>query len=377
MPSGFHNEETFDEYRTSKSARDGVTCQDCHMGKTPGENEGFDFGPAAEIGEYKTKPRRLSNHYFAGPDVPILHPGIFPHNPDAIELADYRQWLQFDHAAGWGTDEFESRVTSDHKFPEFWNDEQLRREARAVLDQNAGLMEWAKDQRMRVMRAGYKVQDVVLRSANLTSGLRFDVKLHNAVAGHNAPSGFIHERMVFFQVTVTNSQGSVVFRSGDRDPNGDLRTHFSPYVSNRELPIDDQLFNLQSHFSASAAFGANRSQFRFVPVAFTTRPFMRPVPNPASLLGHPNDVRTIKNSIEPLGHRWAHYKVAPEKLTVGETYQVNIKLIAQQMPNYFLFGMSNAGFDYDLSVREVTGRTTKTAMELWDHTMTVTVTEGR
>ena len=44
----------------------------------------------------------------AGPDYSIVHPGIFPHNTEASELANIRQWLEFDHEVGWGTDEFQA-----------------------------------------------------------------------------------------------------------------------------------------------------------------------------------------------------------------------------------------------------------------------------
>ncbi|MBT3787353.1 MAG: hypothetical protein HOC33_02630 [Alphaproteobacteria bacterium] len=373
LPTGVHNEETFDEYRTSQSARDGVTCQDCHMGKVPGENKGFDIAPAAVIGKIETAARRRSNHYFAGPDFSVLHPGIFPHNPDAVTLATYEQWLEFDHKKGWGTDDFEDEVADDYKFPKFWQDQDLRYEAREILNEQFELLGWAKGQRETLMKAGYKVDKVVVDSAGMSSGINFRIKLRNAVLGHNAPSGFIHERMIFFQITVTDSQGNVVFKSGDRDPNGDLRERYSRYVRNGEVKYDKQLFNLMSHFMTRTFWGGERTQLRAVPFSATTRPFIRPPTMPTAIHMRPESARSLKNSIEPGGHRWAKYSVDSNLLKAGETYSVNMKLIAQQLPAYFVHVNEDVGFDYNLSTRELAKRIVDLSIPLWETTETVKI----
>ncbi len=373
LPTGFHNEETFDEYRTSPSAAAGVTCQDCHMGKVPGEAKGFDIGPAAVIGKTETKHRRISNHYFAGPDFSVLHPGIFPHNPNAVKLATYEQWLQFDHEKGWGTDKFEDNVDANYKFPKFWQDQDLRYEAREILDEQFKLLDWAKNQRLAVMKAAYKVEDFVVEKANLRNGLKFKIKLRNAVLGHNAPSGFIHERMVFFQITVTDSRGKVVFRSGDRDPNGDLRERPSRYVRAGKLPLDAQLFNLQSHFMIRNFFGGERTQQRFIPFSQTARPFVRPPSNPVAILMRPNNTRTFKAGIEPGGFRWAAYEVDGDSLKAGETYTLHMKLIAQPMPAFFVNVNAGVGLDFNFSLRELAKRMVDISIDLWEHSETVMI----
>ena len=391
LPTGIHSEETFDEYKMSKSAKKGETCQDCHMGKVPGENKGFDEGPAANVGGshkfsidnplsggkftggFETETRRISNHFFGGPDFSVLHPGIFPHNPDAVSLANYRQWLQFDYKEGWGTDEFEDNVSDDYVFPEYWDDVDLRYEARDILNDQFELIEWAKGQRKAVLQAAYKVDDVHIKEASSKKGLKVDIKLHNPVDGHNVPSGFIHERMVFIQITVTDSQGNVVFRSGDRDPNGDLRETFSRYVRNGELPYDDQLFNLQSHFISRHRFGGERAQINPAAFSFASRPFVRPPGNPTSIAQHPLNLRVFKATIGPGGYRTAHYKVDPDKLKAGETYTLDMKVIAQQMPGFFIHDLSPVGFDYNFSVRELVDRTIANSVAVWEGTETVTV----
>ncbi len=85
--NGFRLEEAFSEYRVSPAAAEGTTCQDCHMGKVQGIPSGYHQGPGAVVGGVPTKDRKLTNHIFAGPDYSLVHPGIFPHNAEARQLA--------------------------------------------------------------------------------------------------------------------------------------------------------------------------------------------------------------------------------------------------------------------------------------------------
>ena len=66
------------------------------MSTEPGVNSGYAMGPAAVVGGRPTRPRKRTNHMFAGPDYSIIHPGIFPHNARAARLAEIRDWLVFD-----------------------------------------------------------------------------------------------------------------------------------------------------------------------------------------------------------------------------------------------------------------------------------------
>ena len=84
--------------------------------------------------------------------------------------------------------------------------------------------------------------------------------MYNATDGHGVPTGFDGERNVFLQTTVTDCQGKVVFKSGDLDPNGDVRGENSVYVHNGELPQDKQLFSLQTKFLVRISAAANGSR---------------------------------------------------------------------------------------------------------------------
>ena len=62
---------------------------------------------------------------------------------------------------------------------------------------------------MAVLRAGYVLGDVKIDRAD-AGGIKFNVEVKNATDGHNVPTGFDAERLVFLQVTVTDADGKVV-----------------------------------------------------------------------------------------------------------------------------------------------------------------------
>ena len=169
--NGFRLEEAFSEYRLSPAAARGVTCQDCHMGKEQGVASGYETGPAAVVGGVPTLPRKLTNHFFAGPDYSVIHPGIFPHNAEAQQMATLEEWLQFDYRAGWGTDKFEDNVPKSHTYPERWRSVDDRYDARAILDEHFECLAFAREKRLEVLRNGYHLGDVVVKQAR-ASGLR-------------------------------------------------------------------------------------------------------------------------------------------------------------------------------------------------------------
>jgi hypothetical protein len=111
---GIKLEVVWDQYRDSPAMARGVTCQECHMGKTPGRPDGYVQGPAAVVNGQAVGNRAHHNHAFYGPGYPIAHPGIFPHNPDGDRWS-YQDWLKYDFRAGWGTDEFEDLAADADK----------------------------------------------------------------------------------------------------------------------------------------------------------------------------------------------------------------------------------------------------------------------
>jgi len=350
--NGFRLEEAFSEYRLSPAARKGTTCQDCHMGKVHGIPSGYEHGPAATIGGKTTTPRKLTNHFFAGPDYSVIHPGLFPFNVEAQELATMREWLQFDYKAGWGTDKFEDTVSEDMKFPERWDSLDDRYDAREILNVQFDQLEWARQKRLEVLLNGYKMGDPIILQ-NDKDGLRFKVKVENLTDGHNVPTGFAAERLVFIQVTVTDATGKAVFKSGDYDPNGDVRDHESAYVINGELHLDDQLFDLRSRILVTNSRGGERERVIPVPYPITTIPFLRPTIRSLILTGESPVERIHRRSLAPLDYTWAEYYVDGDLLTGNGPYKAKIDFIAGMAPANLIGAIKGQGFDYAMSAREV------------------------
>ncbi len=321
------------------------------MGKVQGIVSGYDFGPAAIVGDVPTKPRKLTSHFFAGPDYSIIHPGIFPHNDRAQQLASLEDWLQFDVAAGWGTDEFEDNLPDGFEFPPAWASIDPRYDAREIIGDQLELLDWATSKRLEVLRNGYKMGDIETVRAD-AGGIEFRVAIRSGTDGHNVPTGFTGERLVWLDVTVTDAEGTVIFRSGDRDPNGDLRDGHSSYVHAGEIELDLYLLSLQSIFVTQNGRGGEIEHVIPIPYPVTALP--RVLPSTVSLVftGEPATERNHKKGIEPLGERVGRYVVERDQLTGKSPYKANVKLISQPAPVNLLVAMQSVGFDYGLTPRQ-------------------------
>lgn len=353
--NGFRLEEAFSEHKSSPAAAAGVSCQDCHMGTVQGLVSGFNEGPAAIVGGVETKPRKLTNHFFAGPDYSIVHPGIFPHNADAAQMATLSEWLQFDDKAGWGTDDFEDAVADDYEFPERWGSIDDRYDAREIIDGQYELLDWAREKRLEVLRNGYVLSDIVTQAID-RSGIKFKVSVRNGIDAHNVPTGFIGERLVWLHVVVKDPDGNVIFESGDLDPNGDVRDLHSLYVHNGELPLDNQLFSLQSKFITRNIRGGEREQVLSVNYSIDPLPFIRPSVRSTILTGQPAGARIHRLGIPPASTRWARYRVGKKHITSAGAYTVTVRLKAGMVPVNLINEIKDVGFDYGMTTKEVAER---------------------
>lgn len=370
LMNGFRLEEAFSSFKNSPAAKEGTTCHDCHMGTVPGVKSGYRNEPAAVVGGVPTKPRKRTNHMFPGPDFSIIHPGLFPHNDKAAALATMRQWLTFDHQAGWGTDEFEEKVTDDQKFPEHWASPDDRYDAREILNEQFKLLDEIHQQRLALLRVAYRLGELRVTKAD-AKGLKFAIQFRNATDGHNAPTGFDAERPVWLHVTVTDPAGKVVFESGDLDPNGDVRDLHSTYVHHGDLPLDKQLFSLQSKFITRNLRGGEREQVLAVNYSVDPIPFIRPETSSSILTGRPGGARIQRRGIEPLGERWPEYQVAGRQLTGDGPYRVAVEVKAGMVPVNLISEIQVVGFDYNMSPREVADAVRNGQMLLWREEVTV------
>jgi nitrate/TMAO reductase-like tetraheme cytochrome c subunit len=374
--NGFRLEEAFSEWKHAPAADRGISCQDCHMGKEPGkivgdpDAENFDktnypHGPAAVVGGEESEPRKLTNHRFVGPDYSVIHPALFPFNPAAIDhdddevagsegLATIEQWLKFDWRAGWGTAEFEDKVFENpdkYEFPDRWDTVDARYAARDIIERNLEVLREMRQKRLELMRNAIWIGDIKKQWDD--DGLRFDVKVENITGGHGVPTGFDGERVFWLYVKVTDANGEVVFESGDLDPNGDVRDLHSKYVHNHELPQDKQLFSLQSRFLTRNIRGPEREQVLPIPFGLTPLPFLNKSTRPNLLYGRPFGARKHRKGIEALGHRWADYHVPAEKLTGEPPYEAVVQFKMAMVPVNLLIAIQKAGFQYDMSTRDV------------------------
>jgi hypothetical protein len=368
--NGFRLEEAFAEYKQSPAAAKGVTCQDCHMGKVQGIPSGYDEGPAAVVGGVPTRPRKVTDHYFAGPDYSIVHPGIFPHNVEAAQFKTLREWLQFDVEAGWGTDAFENSAPRDHAFPEAWKSIDDRYDAREIINEQFRRLEVAEKKRLQVLQNGFALSDIRL-TRNDEDRVEFEIDVMNATEGHGVPTGFDAERLMFLEVTVTDDKGRVVYQSGDRDANGDVRDLHSLYVHNGELPQDEDLFNLQSKFVVRMLRGGEREQVLAVNTSQGVLPFVRPEARATTIYGRPRGARKHKQNIEPLGKRTAPYGFERAALQGSESFTINIKFISQMVPVNLVAAIQGVGFDYGMSPKQVADAVVAGAQVVQEQTLTV------
>ena len=366
LVNGFRLEEAFSEFKNSPAAKAGVSCQDCHMATEPGVASPYAEAPAAIVGGKPTKPRKKTDHMFIGPDYSVIHPGIFPHNTKASELATIREWLTFDVEAGWGTDEFEDRIDDDHEFPERWRSADDRYDARDILNENLALLEEAHRQRRKVLQAGYQLGEMEVVRADERRGLEFKVELRNATDGHGVPTGFDAERLVFLRITVSDREGTVIYRSGDLDPNGDVRDLHSLYVHNGELPLDKHLLSLQSRFVTRMVRGGEREQVLALNYSPDPLPFLRPSTSSTILTGRPLGARKHKQNIAPGDSVWGRYKVAPSALTGKGPYKARVQVVAGMIPVNLIHEIKDVGFDYFMSAREVAEKVVEGHLVLWE-----------
>ncbi len=409
-----------------------------------GRDLNYAFEPVAKIRNspkdpregMPTAPRKRTNHMFIGPDYSIVHPGLFPHSLDAPDLTygqrfrksmtrhetlvandldstasaqrderlkeaaeDARRhalsdWIDFRWWEGWGTTAFERELSETERtrrlanvgFP--WADPEdptgsrLRRQAaRLVLARQFNLLNKAHIERTRILRRALQFK-VFEMTQNDSSGLRFSVDVHNVTNGHAVPTGFDAERVMFMEVKVTDANHRVLFVSGDRDPNGDLRDLHSSYVhagadksgewiaesawkeeeglsllqADRRWVLDRQLFSLQSHFVTTNLVGGEREQILPINLSVDPLPYIRPSTRAEIHSGRTGNARKQFRTIPPLGHRTAEYRVGPDQLTGATPYTIDLRLISQMVPVNLVKRISSVGFDYNLSPREVAQR---------------------
>ena len=353
---GIKLEVVWDQYRNSPAFEQGVTCQDCHMGKVPGVAAGYDRGPAAKLqGKSPNVDRQHSNHAFYGPGYPIAHPGIFPHNPVA-ERWSVEEWLKFDYRAGWGTEAFENKIDAKElkvEFPDVWEDAGDRAEAREIIAQNLEKVAGKAKLRRQVLENGSRLDGPFFASKpQAGDSLSFHYTLTNTNIGHNLPSGSLGAQPeIWLNVALVDPDGKNVWESGYVDKNGDMADLHSLEVAAGTIAHDDQLFNLQTKFLTTNVKGTDREMYLPVNVDVDQLPFLRPPAQPVSVMNHPPFVRMEGRSLPPLASRDAKYSVPGELLTKPGKYKLQARMRSRAEPIYFM-RFVNATADMEQSMNE-------------------------
>ncbi len=338
---GIKLEVVWDQYRASPAAAQGTTCQDCHMGKTPGKNDGYATGPAAIVEGIPINPtRKRANHAFYGPGYPIAHPGIFPHHSQS-ERFPVEAWLKFDYRAGWGKTDFEDQV-ADKKikvaFPKEWAEESDREDARKIVDSNLLLLQKKLELRRQVMENGSRLDGPFFAHPPAAGkSLKFSYKVSNLNPGHNLPSGSLGAQPeIWLNVALIGPDGKNVWESGYLDSNGDMADLHSLDVAKGKIKHDGQLFNLQTKFLTTNVKGTDREMYLPVNLDIDQIPFIRPAGQPTSVMNHPPFIRMESRSLPPLANRLAKYSVPASLLQKPGAYKLAVRLRSRAEPIYFM-----------------------------------------
>ncbi|MBS0252745.1 MAG: cytochrome C [Proteobacteria bacterium] len=338
---GIKLEIVWDQYRDSPARKAGISCQDCHMGKVPGQPKGYATAPSAIVGGKEINPgRRHANHRFIGPGYSIAHPGIFPHNVKA-QAYSVKDWLQFDWRAGWGTTKFEDKV-ADGKikvaFPKRWSDPNDREDAREIIDENIKKLDTRDVLRRRVMENSSKVDGPFIEGTpKVGSALAFSYKIKNTNTGHNLPSGSLGAQpQLWVNVALVDPDGNNIWESGYVDSNGDMADLHSLDVASGRIDTDQMLVNFQTKFLTTNVKGTDREMY--LPVNFDIDPLpqLRPPGIPTTVLNHPPLVRMENHSLTPLGVREAKYEVPGNLISKPGRYRLAFRMRSRAEPIYFM-----------------------------------------
>jgi nitrate/TMAO reductase-like tetraheme cytochrome c subunit len=338
---GIKLEIVWDQYRDSPARKAGITCQDCHMGKSPGKPSGYATAPSAIVGGKEINPgRKHANHRFIGPGYSIAHPGIFPHNTKA-QAYGIKDWLQFDWRGGWGTTKFEDKVANGKikvKFPKRWVDANDREDAREIIDENLKKLDARDLLRRQVMENSSKVDGPYFEGIpKVGSDLAFSYKIKNTNTGHNLPSGSLGAQpQLWVNVALVDPDGKNVWESGYVDSNGDMADLHSLDVAAGRIDTDQMLVNFQTKFLTTNVKGTDREMY--LPVNFDIDPLpqLRPPEIPTTVLNHPPLVRMENHSFTPLGEKEARYQVPGKLITKRGNYHLAFRMRSRAEPIYFM-----------------------------------------
>jgi len=142
------------------------------------------------------------------------------------------------------------------------------------------------------------------------------------------PTGFDAERLVFLQTTVTDCQGKIVFKSGDLDPNGDVRNEHSVYVHHGRAAAGQSFCSACKRNSSFATSAAANGAGCSVPYGLDPAA-VHPAGDAPPYRPGPSHQRPQAEA-EPganSGERWAEYEVKREALCGHGPYTIDVETL--------------------------------------------------
>jgi hypothetical protein len=291
FPTGTRLEEAFSEWRHSPAAKQGITCQHCHMGPIQGvpiADCERPLGRAAQVPGVAPELiplRHLSDHTFAGPDFSLLPDTEFPEKLDWMYEVDYRDF---------------SKLTA-------YQQQTLN----SLRRRNRRQLKIATQKRYELLQNAAGINVKAPRTARCGSKINIHVEIKSLFSGHHFPTGFTAERQAWIELRLTDPHGQPVLVTGDLDANGDLRDNHSHFVERGKLPYDRDLFNLQNKFVALTNKGTERSVIISVNRHLTPLNIVRPADHITASFGRPGGFRIAKGSL-------------PAERTMGKNYSTRL-----------------------------------------------------
>jgi len=290
VPNGLRLQETYSEWKNSPWAKEGVTCQSCHMGPVPGKPSERPVGEIAQVAGIELPKRPLSDHSFIGVDY---------------------HW----------TDEYPLRGKGNAA-----PDDRTKK-------RNVKMQAELTKKRQAMMRNAAKLH--VSAPSSLAPGSQDDleVRIENTFTGHHFPGGFPW-RQAWVEVTYRDAKGTVLFQSGDLDSNGDVRNQFSRDVNAGTVTADRHLVNLQAQATVRG-FRGNDMELPF-PLAEedAPAPTIFPSVSPQSVYNGAENARIVKRGIPARESRSFSYPIRiPDGMSGPVTYSV--RLLYRNYPPYY------------------------------------------
>lgn len=335
-PTGVRLEEAFSEWQNSPAARQGITCQQCHMGPVQGIPTPEDHRPLGRaavvpgVAKELIPLRRLSDHTFAGPDYSLLPDSEFPHKLDWMAETDY---------------------TQAHRLTPYQQKTllELRRGNRRDL-------QIAEAKRYELLKNAAEISVCCPPTARPGEKIDIGVVVQSKFSGHSFPTGFTAERQAWVRVTLRDPTGAIVFQSGDLDSNGDLRDSHSHEVQRKLVPADKHLLNFQNKFVALTQRGTERTVILSVNRHLTPLNFVRPATGISASFGRPQTFRIAKGSLPPLGTVQRSYQVVTP--TAPGPYTLDVRLNFRHLPPVLLDEIGASHLKHLLEIVEIDRRET-------------------